>query len=324
MSFVSCEMDYREESRFTQTAREWREWWKVGMSTLSDGPLQIYMALRKFQLYQPHDEDRDALVAEWYPQRIDATNYWLLELRYSTDVDVALNPLQIPAVVTMDTQIREVPTVFDANGNPLLNTAGMLMTDPAAVRKLVDQVINVSKNVPLNLPDWAFTHPGRVNEDNVTIRGRPFAAGTLFFAGRQIGQENNVPGLTETVSTLRGTPYTTIDFELWYREQGWVELYPNRGWFQVVFKDPKKIPKGVTEVQGQKPLTAQQLRAQWRKLPDYTLQRAMIGPLGDWPPEPPFLDAFGRAIQNPTFDDVLLIQYDGYLKATFSGLPGVT
>ncbi|MDE2100051.1 MAG: hypothetical protein KGL39_22545 [Patescibacteria group bacterium] len=321
MSLKSCDPCWQEEARIQQITREWREWFTVVMTTVKDGPLEIYRALPGLQVYAPHPKDPDALVAEWYAHELDRSiGHWVLELRYSTDVEAALNPLAVPAVIELDTQIREVAAIYDADGNPVLNTAGDLMTDPAPTQKLVDQTISISKNIGLNLPAWVQTHPGCVNSDDVQIKGLPWPAGTLFCARRHVGPDQNVPGTTQTTSTLRATPYVTVDLELWYRADGWVELFPNRGWFQLV---PKIKPefKRTTEVPGQKPLTAQQLRAAWRKLPAYTRQRITVGPLGDFPPEPVFLDANGAAIVNPTFDDILLIRYDAYSKVAFNDLP---
>lgn len=314
------DIKWEEEARIQQAAREWRAWIQVECTKVEDGPRELCIALPAFMPYKEHPKDPAALVSEFYPKRLAAgSNWWLCEVTWSTDVDVSGDPLGMPAVITMDTEMREVPAIFDCFGNPLLNTAGDLMTDPPATRKLVDQTISISKNVPIKLPDWVQTHPGAVNLDDVQIRGLNWPAGTLWMARRAIGAEQNVPGATETISTLRGTPYTTIDFELWYRADGWVEYYPNRGFMQLVPKPGLKFAKGA-EIEGGK-RTLQQMRAQQRKLPAYDRMRCVVGPLGDLPSEPQFLDLNGQMIINPTFDDVILLAYDGYTKLPFNQLP---
>jgi hypothetical protein len=319
MGVLSCEPTWEEEARFEQTSREWREWYTVYCASATDGPREIFMGRPGLTPYSPHPQDPQALVAEWFPHRLErGTNVWLLELRYSTEVDVTQNPLSMPPVITIESQIREVPTLVDANNNPITNTAGFLMTDPPPTRKLVDKIFKCQKNVPLNLPDWTDTHPGTVNTDSVTIRGRTYDPGTLWFAAIGIGEEQNVPGSTDTISTLRANPYTSVDFELWWRRDGWVELYPNRGWYELVPKTgPKKFSN--VEIEGGT-IKAQNVRAQFRKLPPYQVRRCLVGPLQEFPPEPVYLDVNGQMIVNPTPADVILIAYDGYDKQTFTGV----
>lgn len=322
MSLLSLDPAWEEEARIQGTSHEWRAWLKCIMSRDDDGPREILQDPRgaKFAPYQPHPKDPDALVSEFYPRRdAPGANVWLVEVTFSTDVDVTSNPIGMPAVVTRETQLREIPAVFDVDGNPLLNTAGDLMTDPPAVRKQVDQVFKIQKNLPLNLPDWTDTHPGCVNSDSIRLRGRTYQPGTMFFAALSIGAEMNVPGSTDTISTLRGTPYTTADLELWWRADGWIEYYPNRGFFQLIPKGNLKFPKNA-EIPGGR-LAMKQLKGAFNKLPPYQRARCTVGPLQDLPSEPVFLDANGQMIINPTFADVIAIAYDGFQKQAFSVLP---
>ena len=176
-------INWEEEAHITQTGREWRAWITAEATKVDDGPREMIYAFPQFMPFKPHPKDPDALLKDFYPKRLEKGSlFWLCEILWSTDVDVTSDPLGMPAAITMDTELRDVPAIFDADGNPLMNAAGDLMTDPPATRKLVDQTISISKNIPLRLPSWIQTHPGCVNSDDVTIRGLPWPAGTLFFA----------------------------------------------------------------------------------------------------------------------------------------------
>lgn len=315
------DVKWEEEARIMQGSREWRAFIQVECTKVDDGPRELIMKLDNFAPYEKHPKDGDALVNLFYPKRKTAgSNWWDIEVTWSTDVDVTANPISMPAEWTLDSEIREIPAVFDCNGNLLLNTAGALLTDPPAGRKIVDETLSFTKNVSLRLPDWVRTHPGTVNNDDVTIRGQSYPPGTLWFASRQVGKEQNVPGATDSISTLRGTPYTTVTGTLMYREDGWIEYYPNRGWYQLVPVNKSLKTAKNAEIQGGK-RTLQQMRAQFRKTADYQPWPCLFGQFGDKVQEPAFLDANGAMIQQPTFDNIILLSYDGYKKTAFNQLP---
>lgn len=321
MGIQSIDYRWEEEARIQQTQVEWRAWLNVIMARDDDGPAEMARDPRfvPFLPYRPHPKYAKALVKECYPRRSErGANVWLVEVTYSTDVDVTQNPLGMPAEISLDTELRDVPAIFDVDGNPVINTAGDLLTDPPAVRKIVDRTISITKNIPIALPAWIQTHPGSVNRANVVIRGMTWPAGTLFFAKNSIGPEQNVPGATDTISTLRGSPYCTTSLELWYRADGWVEFYPNRGFFQLVPVNPQQ--KFSEQKVGDHFITAQTARALNRKLPPYERRRCTVGPLQDAPPEPVFLDANGQMIVNPTAADILAIAYDGFPKLAWNGV----
>ena len=312
MSLLSCEFKWEEEARFEQTRREWRAFYIVLMSDVNDGPAEILKGTPKLAPYQQHPKDGQAYVAEWTPKRIPGGNWWDLEVRYSTEVEQLGNPLTMPADITIESNLRDVPAMFDIDGNPIVNTAGDLFTDPPPTRKVVDQVIKVSKNIGLNLPSWIQTHPGSVNADAIRVRGLIYPPGTLFFGPHAVGPENNIPGQGNTLSTLQSPPYTTVEWEMWYREEGWTELYPNRGYFEIV---PVK-----KQTQTPEDAKAGKVRVKFPTF-QYVRRRITIGPLGDYPPEPVFLDANGAAIINPTFDNIIILEYDGNKKRPFNVLP---
>ena len=237
-------------------------------------------------------------------------------------MDVAGAPTSVPAVVTIDSNLREIPSLRDINGNPVINAAGQFLTDPPATYQVVDQVIMIEKNIDLRLPQYVDTHPGTVNSDGVRIRGLPKAAGTLFCASLKVGAENNIPGQEGQFSTLRSQPFTTVQIELWWRAQGWTDIYPNVGFYQVVNAagSNKRFESTAKKGSTQRLIQARSFFNNLNK-GGYTLAPIIV--FGDVPPHPWPLDANGAAIQTPGPDDIIFLQYDMKNKQPFNQLPGV-
>jgi hypothetical protein len=53
----------------------------------------------------------------------------------------------------------------------------------------------------------------------------------------------------------------------------------------------------------------------------YRLERITIGDPADYPTEPQFLDSNGMLIQNPTPDNILLLEFDDFEERPFNQLP---
>jgi hypothetical protein len=316
MSLKSCELSWEEEARIEQTRREWRALYTVEMSDVADGTREIYMACPKLQMYQPHAKDKAALVNEFAPKRRAGSNFWDLWMRWSTDVEVALDPTQEPPVIDMDTVEREIPALFDVNGLPIVNVAGDFFTEPLPTRSISDLVIQIEKNIPLNLPDWPFDFLDTTNSDTVRIRGRQFAPGTLYFKRTRIGAEQNVPGAADSISTLvQGTPFTTVNCEMHWRAQGWTIILPNWGYVQLVPTAKQKGSIQVQEVPGKK---AKKIRV--KGVPaGYARQRILLGPAGDAPSHPCFLDVNGAYIPNPKLSDIVTLQFDLVPSVQYTG-----
>lgn len=328
MGILSLDLSWDERARIQQQHREWNAVYKILMSNITDGPREMLEGMpfqgTDLRPYAVHPDDPAALVAEFMPQRLTGTNVWDLAIRWSTDVDISTSPLSAPAQVQTDTVLQEVPALFDVNGNVVCNVAGDLFTDPPLTTTVVGTVLRVTKNLPTSLAGWTQTYPDTVNNDTVTIRGQTYPPGTLYFSKLQIGSDQNVPGATDTISTLSGksTPYATASFELTYRAQGWTVIVPNWGYFQLV---PNQAPlDSSTTAQGATNALKSQLkmtRALIKKIGPYTRQRITVGNPGTFPPHPVFLDARGKAILNPTFDQIVTLEFDLRQKMPFAVLP---
>jgi hypothetical protein len=320
MGVVSYDIAWDEDARIEQQRREWRATAKVLMANLTDGGFEMLMGLPKLNPYQPHPKDQAAFVNYFFPKRIPGTNYWDLEVRWSTDVDVSINPLAAPAQIPIQSVARQYPALFDSNGNAICNLAGDMYTEPNVERTVIDLVFQVNKNIPIQLPGWILTHPGCVNSDTVTIRGLTCPPGTLYFSAIGVGSNQNVPGATETISLINGkaTPFCTTDFELSFRRDGWTILLPNWGYFQLV---PTRIIPNLENTALKPKQILRLARNLYNKIGPYTRQRITIGAIGDYPPHPVFLDGNGAAIVNPTFDQIVTLEFDLHDKQPFNVLP---
>jgi hypothetical protein len=232
---------------------------------------------------------------------------------YSTDVNIADNPLNEPAKITIKGQRREVVWFYDAKGRPKLNTAGDLIGDPAPTRIVTDLIFNVEKNMALKLEAWILDYLDTVNSDAVRLRGLTCKPGTLLFAGEiDVGDEQNTSGQQGGGQKL--VPFTVVKFQLLYRADGWTTIVPNRGFNQVVPLKNQTVPPAASgDFQAPKPSKQPKFK--------YTIERILVGDPKDYPTEPQFLDSNGMLIENPTPDNILLLEFDDFEERAFNQLP---
>lgn len=317
---VSCDLAWEEEARVTTTGSERIAWYKAFCSSVYDADREILLgahAISPRAPIVPYDSDPlnpARLVAECYPRRISGSTWFDVQVTYSSDVTIEQNPLNEPAAITIKGQRREVVSLFDSNGLPKMNTAGDLLGDPVPTKPVTDLIISVSKNVSLSLPAWILDYVDTVNSDTVRIRGLIFPPGTLCFAGDvDVGEELN----TESINNgVRQIPYTTVGFQLHYRAEGWTTLIPNRGFYQLVPRSATAAQVVTAAFKTKKPMPLS-----LPKFP-YDRQRILVGTTPpDYPDEPQFLDPNGAFIENPTPDQIVVLEFDDYDKLPFGQLP---
>ena len=322
MALVSLDLAWEEEARVTTTGSERIVWYKAVCSSVFDADREILLGALNFPQspivpFMPDPKNPARLVQECYPKRIPGSAVFDIQVTYSTDVSVS-NPLNQPAEITITGQRRDVVALFDANGTPKCNTAGDLIGDPAPTRMVTDLIFSVSKNVSLKLPAFLTQYLDAVNSDSVRIRGLTLDVGTLLFCGEiKVGPEQNSG--PQQGNGIQQPPYTTVEFELHYRADGWTTLVPNRGFFELV-PNPKAV-LGPPLLPGDVPIKVGK-DGKVPKFP-YVRQRITVGNPPDYPAEPQFLDLNGAAISNPTPDDIVVLEFDDFAKLPFNALPGV-
>ncbi len=98
---------------------------------------------------------------------------WLATIDYSSERELASNPILDPADIEWDTDTKQVPYYFDVNGDAILNSAGQYYADG-----LKDDYSNWTATVTKNLaavPAWLTTYKDAVNSDYVYLDGLLFA-----------------------------------------------------------------------------------------------------------------------------------------------------
>jgi hypothetical protein len=125
---------------------------------------------------------------------------------------------------------------------------------------------------------------------------------------------------------LGNIPYCAAQFELHYRETGWITKQPNRGFNEII--EITKANFSAAALLNQLALQGQSVPGQ---LPDiaiigkskgkyYMRRKITIGSANETPAEPQMLDKNGRLIPVPTIDNIILIDFDDYDKVPFSGV----
>lgn len=279
----------KEEARIERTRREYTRFFKAKTSLSSDGVKALLLFRPDLAPFQPHKQDPQAFVDHFNPVR-DNLGLWDITVDYTTEVseEQESNPLAVPAKIELGSVERKRIRVLDANGKPVLNTAGDLLDDPPPEIDESDLVFSVEKNVPIRLPAWILEYRNAVNSDVVRVRGLPCDPGTLKLKGLRIGDEEE----------QNKVAFCKLSFELHHREDGWTELIPNRGYYE-------KVPKTQS--------------TSGSKTADWTRKEVLIN--GEPAKEPQMLDAKGRRIERPTLENIVLLEFDFAPKRPFNLLP---
>lgn len=159
---------------------------------------------------------------------------WQLEAEYTAikGGQIDANPLARRPVTTFDSSLIDEKTLFDADGNPIVNTAGEFITG------VVQKIAIVDYTVKMNLgsdPKWLQTHLGRLNRDPITLRGLTWAPKTLLLSGVSAGEfvtENRVEYAEYTLKIM-ADPRTWTQ-TVWNR--GTVELVEDKAYKAVTGK----------------------------------------------------------------------------------------
>lgn len=200
-----------------------------------------------------------------------APRIWELQLQWEVFEAKAIDPSPTsrPAIVTIDSQLIDQPTLFDADGRPIVTTAGEFI--PGLSIKVPVLEYRIRKNLGSD-PDWIDTHLGATNKEPVTLRGKTRKAGTLFltsFSAGEVERENRVDFSEYSLSIL-------------YDPRGWKEEIWNLGTVELA---RRLVRRYTTDKAGNKKLTAKLV---WTQQP--------ITRNGEKVSEPVPIDANGYAI----------------------------
>lgn len=173
-----------------------------------------------------------AYVSNVSPQSMSSRdNLWRVRVTYRNRDDSGIAPHLRPAVITTHSEQVYVPTFAWKNGDPIINTAGSLIT--GVEMPLNHWIFHVEKNVTA-IPTWTLNYANAVNSDAVNVRGIPIAAHYLMLQNLDIGEDDSevIGGITY--------PYIPVAFDLIYNPLNWKTSVFNMGLYQTY--SGKRVP----------------------------------------------------------------------------------
>lgn len=226
-----------------------------------------------------HKRDKAARVVGRDFQRVDDTADFTVTIQYSTNIQQPgkePDPLDRPARVDISSSPEMVPTFFDGDGKPRLNTAGDLMVGYRSVPFLD---ITVQKNVA-EYPDWMWDYVGTTNKFPVTLKKKTFDSRTLRI------ENIDAPDLEYE----NGRWFHALTFQIRHDPRTFDDIRYSMGFNEIAKVDTglKVIPKGANPGD---------VTVENTKVYRQVKRRITIGSPAEYPTEPEFLDEDGARIE---------------------------
>jgi len=158
----------------------------------------------------PHPDDAGAWVESIQVDLSEPKYGWTVTVRYSSERELATDPTNDPAVITVHSEQFQKVAETDINGDSVCNSAG----DPFDPPYMMDdsrRVISVSKNMSGH-PSWILSYTDVVNSDSFVVKGVPYAVG--------VGKVQRV-SIGET-QTRNGVPFVVVTLEIHCQRDGWI------------------------------------------------------------------------------------------------------
>ncbi|WP_417392040.1 hypothetical protein [Gimesia sp.] len=253
-------------------AQNYTETFVATLRTKNTSPVAIFKYRECPKRGERHRDDPAAYVSRIRPVRIGQTRLWMVTIDYTTDITSASNeadPLKRPAIITVDTVMKEVKTFFDGDGKLLINTAGDLTP---GITEIPFQIYTVRKNVA-DIPDWFLGWPGGVNERDFILENKVFKARTMRLE----------PTKRPEKVLENGKWYYPLEYSLKYDSGTHDSIEPSMGFHELI---PGKYIKPGTDPGDINISNTNTL----------IKTRIKVGTPPEYPKEPQFLDKNGRLI----------------------------
>jgi hypothetical protein len=273
-----------------ETSSEWDELWHVTGHRPPDGEpgwIGLLSNRPEFSPGQPHYSPNVlAKVAGFDADRLSTTkDGWEVAVKYRRQLDEAeQNPLERPAEIDLDSESEEVPIDRNADGQPILSSAGGLIA--GLTEEENRWIFNIAKNVP-DIPKWIIPYRNAVNSDAVRIGGLNIDPGYLLL--------KNPRGGKPQTAKVRGQEieYRELTFSLIYNPNSWLTRFYDRDLYEL----------GEVEVQVPSPTGSTDADGNPVLLSKMVVQRVRMTAKNDQGEdvevdEPQFLDGSGRRPRN--------------------------
>jgi hypothetical protein len=211
---------YVREEQYRQDQTGVEEYIRSYLAKLTDNRFaaeQIQFARPDLARFQPHPDYAAARVRELEIQQRKHSLIFDVRITYSTAFEFSADPLSRPAVIREQSAKLQQAITRDADGRPIINTAGDLILD--LNRNVPLLVFEIQKNVS-SAPLWFKTYPDSINSDALIVDGLPCDPGTLVM---------DEFSLSERIEGEHSVPYRVLRFHLVYADAGWDEVVLNRG-----------------------------------------------------------------------------------------------
>ncbi len=259
--------------------RTYKRVFRIKTDDANDAAFTVRAALQAHTGATPADpfpEDSTAYPTKYSEMQEHDMKVWLAEISYTND-----NPLDEPVDLKTGGQLFQRVMIFDANGDPVMNTAGFPLINPPVEFDDSRGLITFTKNVA-SPPAWVYSLNCTLNEDAFAIYGGALTIGARTAKLRE-------PPEISGPHYRNGVVFYTVSGTIEVSNAGWDAKQLNAGWHQV---DPNDSNKRIT----------------------------IRSSDGTEPQEPWPLDADGYAIANPSISNVVTLTFVRYLDADWTAL----
>ncbi len=230
------------------------------------------------------------------PKLIATKQAWIYVARYSTEFDIAEDPLDDPARTEWSTETFQAVVSEDIHGDAILNSAGDPF-DPPAEKDDSRWTSITRKNVANKVPDWIFAYQDGANSDSYMIDGKLIAAGEAKVSAIHLGE-------TQERNEIE---YRVLTVTIHYRGEG--DDAGSSGYGS---------GSGADEIE---PWDLSILDAGMRELSSGTaggkLRKIKSEDDGEFVASPVPLDGDGLALDDPTPSNAVFLQFEIYRKRAF-------
>lgn len=238
------------------------------------------------------------------PESSGQKRNWIFNAEYSTKWDIDENPLDDPAKTRWSSETFQKPVWETVDGKGIVNSAGDPF-DPPAEKDDSRWVSVTTKNVPTYVPTWIFSYQDAVNSDSYTLDGVPIGAGVSKISGIDLGE----------VQERNEIEYRVLTITIHHRGEnegvgsGSGSYGTGSGSDDIMPWDLNLLDAGMREIPEE-------------GAPGGTDGRRNILNTKDGLPvsSPVPLDGEGRAIEEPTLDNSIYLQFQVYFEKSFSAL----
>jgi hypothetical protein len=191
-------------------ARSYSRAFRLNTTQQSEGPYAVGSHPSLPIIGSTHPEDSGAWCTTLTVENSDPWKGWTVTADYSTERELATDPTNDPAVITVHSEQFQKVAETDINGDSVCNSAG----DPFDPPYMMDdsrRVISISKNMSGH-PSWILSYADVVNSDSFVVKGVTYAVG--------VGKVQRV-SIGET-QTRNGVPFVVVTIEIHCQRDGWI------------------------------------------------------------------------------------------------------